>query len=100
MSRVAPKLQPTRAQALVASGLLDIAVGIEDLSGALADAVAYELNGFCSHWQVRAAIRRGIGDLLNSHEFSADASTDEAKSARQIILDTALERSRGEGDPR
>lgn len=96
MSRVAPTRKPTRAQALVASGLLDIAVGIEDLSGALADAVAYELNGFVSHWQIRAAIRRGIGDLLNSH----DGSTGQAKLARQIVLEAAMERSRDRGDAR
>jgi hypothetical protein len=97
MSRVAPTRQPTRAQALVASGLLDIAVGIEDLSGALADAVAYELNGFVSHWQIRSAIRRAIGDLLNSHESTAGT---EAKSAQRIILERALERSCDQGDLR
>lgn len=58
--------EPTRAAAMVASGLLDVAVGIEYLSKTLADAVVNELNGFCHASVVRGAIRRGLVDLFNA----------------------------------
>ena len=56
---------PTRASALVASGLLDVAAGAEALAGTLARSVVNELSGHCSEAAVCSAIRRGIVDVLN-----------------------------------
>lgn len=60
---------PTRAAALIASGLLDIGKGIESLSAALAEAVANELNGSVHASVVRGAIKRAIVDLLNGGQI-------------------------------
>lgn len=63
---VARAPEPTRASALVASGLIDVAVGAEDLARRLARSVADELQGMISEVAVCSAIRRGIVDLLNA----------------------------------
>jgi hypothetical protein len=56
---------PTRASALVASGLLDMAAGMEDLARTFARSVVNELNGYASEAVVCSAIRRGLVDLFN-----------------------------------
>lgn len=60
---------PTRASAVVASGLLDVAAGIEDLAKTLARSVVNELNGYASEAAMHSAIRRSLVDLLNSQGF-------------------------------
>jgi hypothetical protein len=69
---VARAPEPTRASALVASGLLDVAVGAEDLARTLARSVVDELQGFVSEAAVSSAIRRAIVDLLNGQAQDAE----------------------------
>jgi hypothetical protein len=85
-------LVPTRAQSLIASGLLDIGVGIEDLSGMLTDAVRDELNRFVPHGRVRSVIRRALVDLVNNEDSDDIALVRPAKMAREIIDEIAVER--------
>lgn len=63
---------PTRASALVASGLLDVAAGAEALARTLARSVVNELNGYVSEAAVCSAIRRGLVDLLNGQARDAE----------------------------
>ena len=79
VSAIARAPEPTRAQALIASGLLDVAAGIDALAKTLAEAVTNELNGFVSDARVRSAIRQALVDLFNGKEFEAESkSTDTA----------------------
>lgn len=63
---------PTRAAAMVASGLLGVAAGAEDLARTLARSVVNELNGYVSEAAVCSAIRRGIVDVLNGTAETGD----------------------------
>jgi hypothetical protein len=68
---------PTRASALVASGLLDMAAGADALARTLARSVANELQGFVSEAAVCSAIRRGLVDVLNAQ--AAGEGADDAR---------------------
>lgn len=69
---------PTRAQALIASGLLDMAAGIDALAKTLAEAVTNELNGFVHESRVQSAIRQALVDLFNGQEFEVESKLTDA----------------------
>lgn len=69
---------PTRTHALIASGLLDMATGINALAKTLAEAVTNELNGFVHESRVQSAIRQALVDLFNGQEYEVESKSTDA----------------------